>query len=228
MGFSFSDIPGASAVKGIFYGPDKADTSGIKQAGQVADEDHSEFERQYRLARLTHSTAPTMQGPQESYQRAAANYALASLRGDNPSVAEMQRREGEHAALAAQASLAQSARGPQAALAQRQAAGNAASLMAAGNQQAALLRAQEAAQAQRTILDASGQMQQAGTANLEAQLKTRGYDDEQAANLARFMLQANQQSINAKTGAAGVDAKNAETQNQYSGNVLSLGGKALL
>lgn len=171
-------------------------------------------------------------------QRAQANAARAQqasdlglLRsaalGEQPSVAEMQMREGVDRNIAAQASLAASARGGAGArlAAQRQAAIQGAAAMNAANREAAQLRAGEMAQARGQLM-AGGEALRAGDINQQGiQLNAAGLALQPSIQQAQLEQEARMQGVGLGAQAGmqtqGIQAQ-AALQNQQLGTQINL------
>lgn len=147
--------------------------------------DEREAERRRRQAEVDARTAPTLDTTQANQfrdqQMALAGDLLAASRGEGPSVAQEQLRQGTQANLAASVAAANSIRGPGAAAGAGQllaARANAGQQMASD---AALLRANEVTQARGLLGQVAGQGRgmdlDTAQANLQSQQETQRQRD---------------------------------------------------
>jgi hypothetical protein len=169
-------------------------------------------------------------------QQAIARYLFGQLRGEGPSVAELQLKEGYERAQAGAMSQAASARGISAGAAIRQGLLSQEALAAQAAQETAQLRAQEQLAAKEQLisaitgargqdsqldianLEASMQRQGLNTqldmANLDAMMKARGLSSQES--LANLSARMQQQGINAQMTTANLEAqlRNRQLQQQ--------------
>jgi len=161
-------------------------------------------------------------------QQGLATSLQSVIDGQAPSVAQMQGQRAAAENMAAQMSLAAGARGSNMALARRQAAANVGQLNARAGLDAALVRAQESATARGQLggvlqqargadlglaTEQAGLQQQAASANLGADLQSRGMDLTEQSNLRRDTLAASQIEQDAGKTAYDSAQRSAEREN---------------